>query len=117
MDEHDITVPEDPANPGFDVLCGQIGTRTHYIHNAMASAAEPLSAAEIGQRSEHLARLDGYDCKPTTFSAQVTRSHLVSMREKRGRGYAEQIEDSRWQLTGRARLRIASALGQKASTT
>ena len=37
-----LTMPEDPGKPGFDVLNGKIGRRTHYIHRAMA-AAEPYS--------------------------------------------------------------------------
>jgi hypothetical protein len=99
-------VPEDPANPGSDVLRGEIGTRTHFIHNALAAADEPLTVAEIGRRAERLARKAGYQCKATTFASQTTRSHLVSMRDKPGRGYVEQAEDGRWQLTERARQRI-----------
>jgi hypothetical protein len=99
-------VPEDPDNPGFDVLRGELGTRTHYIHNVLADATEPLSAAEIGRRAEQLARKGGYQVNETTFAPQTTRSHLVSMRDKPGRGYAEQVEGGRWQLTERARRRI-----------
>lgn len=99
-------VPEDPAKPGFDVLRGELGTRTHYIHKVLAEAEEPLSSAEIGRRAEQLARKGGYQVNETTFAPQTTRSHLVSMRDKPGRGYAEQVEDGRWQLTERARRRI-----------
>ena len=101
-------VPVDPNNPKYDVLCGEIGTRTHYIHNAMASVEEPLTIAEISKYAERLARKGGYDVKPTTFASQTTRAHLVSMRDKPGRGYAEQVEDGRWQLTERARQRISN---------
>jgi hypothetical protein len=101
-------VPADPTNPKFDVLCGEIGTRTHYIHNAMASVDEPLTVAEISKYAERLARRGGYPCKQTTFASQTTRSHLVSMRDKPGRGYAEQVQGGRWQLTERARQRIAN---------
>src|SRR5438105_3659508 len=101
-------VPVDPTNPKYDVLCGEIGTRTHYIHNAMASAEEPMTVAEISKYAERLARRGGYAVKPTTFAPQTTRAHLVSMRDRPGRGYAEQVEDGRWQLTERARQRIAS---------
>jgi hypothetical protein len=99
-------VPEDPANPGFDVLRGEIGTRTHYIHNVLATADEPLAVTEIGRRAERLARKGGYQCKETTFASQTTRNHLVSMRDKPGREYVEQLEDGRWQLTEKARRRI-----------
>jgi hypothetical protein len=94
-------VPEDPTNPGFDVLRGELGKRTHYIHVAMASG-EAMTAAEIGKRAEKLARRGGYQCKATTFAPQTTRSHLVSMRDMPGRGFAEQLPDGRWCLTERA---------------
>lgn len=96
-------VPEDPTNPGSDVLRGELGTRTHYIHIALAQATHPITVQEIGERAEVLARAGGYDCKPTTFASQTTRSHLVSMRDKPGRGFVEQVADGRWQLTSRAR--------------
>jgi hypothetical protein len=96
-------VPEDPSNPGSDVLRGELGTRTHYIHIALAEATRPLTVQELGERAEVLARAGGYDCKPTTFAPQTTRSHLVSMRDKPGRGFAEQVPDGRWQLTNRAK--------------
>lgn len=111
-----VEVPEDPNKPGFDVLIGEIGTRTHYIHNAMAAMTEPLTPSEIGARAEVLARAGGYAVKETTFSGQVTRSHLVSMRDKPGRGFAEEVGGGRWQLTELARKRIAAALGGMAAT-
>jgi hypothetical protein len=107
-----VEVPEDPTNPGFDVLVGEIGSRTHYIHNAMAARTEPGTPAEIGREAEVLARAGGYAVKPTTFSAQVTRSHLVSMRDKPGRGFAEEVGGpgaKRWRLTARARRLIQDA--------
>jgi predicted HNH restriction endonuclease len=104
-----VEVPEDPTSPGFDVLVGQIGTRTHYIHNAMAAMTKPLTPSEIGSRAEVLARAGGYEAKDTTFSGQVTRSHLVSMRDKPGRGFAEEVGNGRWQLTTRAYSLIHSA--------
>ncbi len=104
----DVVVPEDPDKPGYDLLIGEIGTRTHYIHNAMAAAANPLSPSEIGQRAELLARAGGYDVKANTFSGTTTSSHLISMRDKPGRGFAELVGDGRWQLTQRARQRIAA---------
>lgn len=105
------TVPDDPANPGYDVLIGRIGARTHYIHCVMAAATEPLTPSEIGERAERLARASGYRVRPTTFSSAVTSSHLNSMRNKRGRGFAEPLGDGRWQLSESARRRIASARG------
>lgn len=102
MTELIAEVPEDVLNPGYDVLRGEIGTRTHYIHNAMASVGKPMTLAEIGDRAAELARQGGYPCKPKTFAPQTTRSHLASMRDKPGRGYAEQLPDGRWQLTARA---------------
>src|SRR5438093_11451892 len=80
-------VPEDPTNPGVDVLRGEIGTRTHYIHNAMASAGVPLTVAEIGARAEELARRGGYKFTSKTFAPQTTRNHLGSMKKKAGRGF------------------------------
>jgi hypothetical protein len=108
MNGNAVEVPEDTANLGFDVLTGRIGARTHYIHNAMAAMTVPLAPSEIGARAEELAFAGGYDVKPTTFSGQTTRSHLVSMRDKPGRGFAEEIRDGLWQLTERARRRIAA---------
>ena len=113
MEECIVTVPEDFNKPGFDVLCGRIGCRTHYIHNVMATATGPMSDVEIGKRAERLARLGGYACKPNTFSAHITQNHLVSMRDKPGRGFAEQVVDNHWQLTEQARQRIADTLGQQ----
>ncbi|HVL11329.1 MAG TPA: hypothetical protein VM529_02105 [Gemmata sp.] len=101
-------VPADPTNPKYDVLSGEIGTRTHYIHIAMASVEAPMTVAEISKHAERLARQGGYPVKPTTFAPQTTRAHLVSMRDKPGRGFAEQVEDGRWRLTERARRRIAN---------
>lgn len=101
-----ILVPEDPANHGYDVLRGEIGTRTHYIHNVLVSAERPLAIPEIGERAAKLARAGGYPLKETTFAPQTTRSHLVSMRDKPGRGFVEQVADGRWQLTQRAWDRI-----------
>jgi hypothetical protein len=104
-------VPEDPANPGYDVLIGRIGARSHYIHCAMAAATGPLTPSEIGVRAEELARAGGYSVKRTTFSSSVTSSHLNSMRNKRGRGFAEPLGEGRWQLTESARRLIASVRG------
>jgi hypothetical protein len=108
----DRIVPEDPANPGYDVLIGKLGARTHYIHCALAATPEPLTPAEIGERAERLARAGGYPVKPTTFSSTVTSSHLNSMRNKPGRGFAGPLGDGRWQLSQTARRRIESARGQ-----
>jgi hypothetical protein len=44
-------VPDDPANPGYDVLIGRIGARTHYIHCVMAATTESLTPSEIGERA------------------------------------------------------------------
>jgi hypothetical protein len=110
-----ITVPEDPAKPGFDVLIGEIGTRTHFIHCIMA-ANGPLSVSEIGLQARALAATAGHQFNQETFSPAVTRSHLVSMRDKPGRGFAEQLPDKRWQLTQRARQKIADATGSPPAT-
>ena len=111
MNEIGFVVPEDPASPGFDVLIGRIGTRTHYIHNAMAAMTTPLTPTEIGQRAQVLAAAGGYAYNESTFSGSTTRSHLVSMRDKPGRGFSEEIGGGRWQLSARARQRIAVAVG------
>ena len=110
MEERMVPVPEDSERQGFDVLHGKIGCRTYYIHNVMATATSPMSDIEIGNRAERLARLGGYACKPNTFSAHITYNHLISMRDKPGRGFAEQLADRRWQLTEQARQRIAGGV-------
>jgi hypothetical protein len=92
-------------------LIGELTARTHYIHCAMAEANEPLTPAEIGERAELLARAGGYPVKATTFSSSVTSSHLHSMRDKPGRGFAEQVGDGCWQLTTKAWRRINTAKG------
>lgn len=104
MNDHALLVPEDPTNPGSDVLRGELGRRTHYIHNAMAEADGPLTVAEIGRRAEELARLEGFVFNEKTFAPTTTRVHLFTMRDKRG--FAEQLSDGRWQLTEQARQLI-----------
>lgn len=99
-------VPADPTNPIYDVLRGRFGARTHIIHEVMARNSTPLTADEIGQKAEQLARSSGQEFNADTYSPQVTRSHLVTMRDKRN--YAEQASDGRWQLTEEARRRIMS---------
>ena len=106
-------VPSDPVNPGFDVLIGKIGTRTHYIHEAMAAVQTPLTPTEIGERARVLALAGGYIPNEDTFSSGTTRSHLVSMRDKKGRGFAKDVDDGRWQLTQKARVRIASEFARR----
>jgi hypothetical protein len=101
-------VPEDPNNPGNDVLKGELTSRTHYIHCVLAVAEGPLSPAEIGRRAETLARSNGYPVKPKTFSSSTTGSHLNTMRDDPERGFAETVSRGMWQLTGRARERIAA---------
>jgi hypothetical protein len=99
-------VPENLDKPGRDVLDVGMTKRGHYIHEVMASVNEPLSVAEIARRAEPLARQSGYPVRSNTFSIQVTRNHLVWMRDHPERGYAEQLHDGRWQLTARAWQRI-----------
>jgi hypothetical protein len=106
-------VPVDPSKPDFDVLVGKIGTRTHYIHEAMAAVQSPLTPAEIGERARTLAEAGGYVPNEATFASETTRSHLVSMRDKPGRGFAEDVGDGRWQLTSKARVRIASEFARQ----
>ncbi len=101
------SVPEDPQRPGFDVLGVGLRRRGHYVHEAMASADGPMTLTQISKQSKSLAQSHGYECKANTFSAQSTRSHLVWIRDQPGSGFAEQLSDGRWQLTDRARQRIA----------
>ncbi|MBX9580945.1 MAG: DUF1778 domain-containing protein [Gemmataceae bacterium] len=110
-----VTVPPDPNRPGFDVLRGTIGRRPHFIHTALARAAEPLTAADLGRRAGDLARQGGAAFTEKTYSEAVTRNHLRSMR---GLGFAEQVSDRRWQLTALARGRInATAPPERAART
>lgn len=101
---NEITVPADPTNPTFDILRGRFGARTNMIHEVMATHSDPLSADEIGQKAEQLARSRGLSFNEDTYSPQVTRSHLATMRDKRQ--YAEQTTDGRWRLTETARRKI-----------
>lgn len=98
-------VPADPTNPTFDILRGRYGARTNIIHEVMASHTQPLTVDEIGQKAEQLARSRGLSFNADTYSPQVTRSHLATMRDKRQ--YAEQTTDGRWRLTESARRKIA----------
>lgn len=105
------SVPEDPKRPGFDVLGVGLRRRGHFVHEAMASADGPMTLTQISQHSKALAQSEGYQCKANTFSTQSTRSHLVWIRDQPGSGFAEQLSDGRWQLTDRARQRIAGVIG------
>jgi hypothetical protein len=99
-------VPADPTNPTFDILRGRFGARTNIIHEVLASNAQPLTADEIGQKAEQLARNRGLSFNADTYSPQVTRSHLATMRDKRQ--YAEQTADGRWRLTESARRKVTN---------
>lgn len=101
----ETAIPADPTNPTFDILRGRFGARTNIIHEVMASHTQPLTADEIGQKAEELARNRGLSFNADTYSPQVTRSHLATMRDKRQ--YAEQTTDGRWRLTETARRTIA----------
>lgn len=105
-------VPADPTNPTFDILRGRFGARTNIIHEVMASHTQPLTVDEIGQKAEQLARSRGLPFNADTYSPQVTRSHLATMRDKRQ--YAEQTTDGRWRLTETARRTIAQG-GRRAN--
>lgn len=95
-------VPKTTAVPRADALRGEFHTRTHFIHCVLILAEGPLKPAEIGRRAALIARLSGYDVKETTFSGKTTGSHLQSMRNKTGRGFAEPTGDGRWQLSRKA---------------
>jgi hypothetical protein len=106
MKREPAMVPEDPRKPGYDVLGVGLDKRGHFIHEVLARASGPLRVAEICVEAKRLAQQGGYPCKLNTFAAQPTRNHLVYLRDRPGKGFAEQVGDRRWQLTEQARRRI-----------
>lgn len=106
MDKSSVTVPEDPAHPGRDVLGARLDKRGHYIHEVLANADEPMTVDDIAEQARQLAEAEGYAYRTRekkAFSVPVTRNHLRCLREK---DYAEQLPGQRWQLTDPARQRI-----------
>ncbi len=99
-------VPEDPTHPGWDVFGVGLDSRGHFIHEVLARATEPMALIEIASQAKTFAIDGGYPVKENTFSTQTTRNHLVYLRDKPDKGYVEQVNDGRWQLTERAKLRL-----------
>ncbi|QVL30245.1 HNH endonuclease [Telmatocola sphagniphila] len=109
MAENELNVPMHPDNKRFDILFGEIGKRTHIIHRAMAMLNKPESAKNIGETARKIAEKEHFPLNDETFSASTTRSHLVSMRDKPGRGFAELVSRGKWQLTARAKTLLAQS--------
>ena len=100
-------VSEDPKKPGFDVLGSGLSARGHFIHEIMARADEPLSLDDISVQAQQLAESEGYEYRTDKKKAFATTGNHLRQYLRDKVGYAEQLPNKRWQLTEKARERIA----------